>query len=150
MLPVKSRTKRPFLVTLLAIVVLLLSIANGGKVIVALTGWAALGALNLSIPLWLVVVTGAVWGVIWLVEAWGLWRLWPPARPAGITLFVIYPIQMLAMQAAFTRGAYELGLLPSEAITSALAAGLVALILTRPGIRHAFEHPVEEPETHEC
>jgi hypothetical protein len=150
MLSVKTRTKRPFLVTLLAVVVLLLAMVNGGRTTIALTRWTALGALDLSIPLWLVAISGAVWGAIWLVEAWGLWRLWPPARPAGITLFIVYPIHMLAMQAAFTRGAYEFGLLPSMAITSALAAGLVALILTWPGIRTRFEHPVEEPEEHDC
>jgi hypothetical protein len=141
--------KRPFLVTLLATAVLLLSIANGGRGAITLARWPELGALDLSIPLWLVAASGIVWGIVWLVEAWGLWRLWPPARLAGIILFIIYPIHMLGMQAAFTRGPYERGLLPSMAIVSALAAGLVAFILTRPRFRNLFTNPVEEPEKYD-
>ena len=141
--------KRPFLVTLLAIAVLLLSIANGGRGIITLARWPELGALDLSIPLWLVAASGIVWGIIWLAEAWGLWRLWPPARLAGIILFVVYPIHMLGMQAAFTRGPYERGLLGTQVIVSAAAAGLVAFILTRHGLRNLFTHPVEEPEKHD-
>jgi len=146
---VKSRTNRPFLVTLLAFVVLLLAILNIGKAAVAAGRWSALNALGLSMPTWLLVVTGAVWGAIWLVEAWGLWRLWPPARPAAITLFIVYPIQMLAEQALFVQGPYERGLLPALTVLSALAAALVAFILTRPAILTQFEHPVEEPDSHD-
>lgn len=143
------RSKRPFLVTLLALVVLLLAILNGGRAAVALGRWNALSTLDLLIPSWLLAVTGIVWGAIWLVEAWGLWRLWPPARPAGITLFIVYPIQMLAEQALFMRGPYERGLLPTVAVGSALAAALVAVILTRPAILARFEHPREESEPYD-
>ena len=147
MLPVKARTKRPILVTLLAVLVLLLSVVNGGRAAETLLHWSTLAGLDLSIPLWLVAGSGILWSAAWLAEAWGLWRAWPPARVAGIILFVVYPIHMLGMQAAFARGAYEHGQLPFMAITSALAAGLVAFILTRPGIRRSFEpHPVEEPQ----
>jgi hypothetical protein len=135
------------LVTLLAGVVLLLSMANGGRAAVALARWGALGALDLSIPLWLVAGSGILWGIAWLAEAWGLWRLKPSARMAGIILFALYPIHMLGMQAAFARGVYERDQLPFAAVSWALAAGLIALILTRPAIRLAFEHPVEEPDT---
>ena len=146
---VKSRTNRPFLVTLLAFVVLLLAILNVGKAAVAAGRWAVLNTLDLTMPPWLLVITGAVWGAIWLVEAWGLWRLWPPARPAAITLFIVYPIHMLAEQALFVQGPYERGLLPILAIGSALAAALVAFILTRPAVLNRFENPVEEPESHD-
>lgn len=143
------RSKRPLLVTLLALLVLLLAILNGGRAAVALGRWSALNALGLTMPTWLLVTSGAVWGAIWLVEAWGLWRLWPPARPAGITLFMVYPIQMLAEQALFVQGPYERGLLPALTVGSILAAALVAFILTRPAILTQFEHPVEEPEPHD-
>jgi hypothetical protein len=126
-------------------VVLLLAVVNGGKAAETLLHWSTLNSLDLSIPLWLVAGSGILWGAAWLVEAWGLWRAWPPARVAGIILVVLYPIHMLGMQAAFARGAYEHDQLPFVAITSALAAGLVVFILTRPGIRQSFEHPVEEP-----
>ncbi len=142
-----ANPKRPFLVTLLAVVVLLLAVVNGGRAIETLLHWSTLSGLDLSIPLWLVAGSGILWGAAWLVEAVGLWRGWPPARVAGMILFVLYPIHMLGMQAAFARGAYERDQLSFTAITSALVAGLVALILTRPGIRRSFEHhPVEEPQ----
>lgn len=142
----RTAKTRPFLVTLLAGVVLLLSVVNGGIATVALTRWETLSALSLSIPLWLVAGSGILWAAVWLAEAWGLWRLLSPARPAGMILFVLYPIHMLAMQAIFARGVYERGQLPFSAITSALVAGAVALILTRPDIRDLFQHPAEEPQ----
>jgi hypothetical protein len=145
-LPVKPRTKRPFLVTLLAGAVLFLAIANGGRAAVALSRWPALSALTLAIPLWLVAGSGVVWGIAWLVECWGLWMLKPRARAAAMILFVLYPIHMLGMVAIFAQGAYERDRLPSAVITAAIAAGLVAFSLSRPGLRQAFDHPPEEPD----
>jgi hypothetical protein len=143
---VKSRAKRPLLVTLLAAVVFLLSAADFGRAVVALLRRPTLIALNLSIPLWLVAGSGAAWGIVWLAESWGLWALQPRARAAAIILFVLYPITMLGMQAIYAQGAYERDRLPFEAITSALLAGLVALILSRPGIRQSFDRPPKEPD----
>lgn len=136
--------KRPFLVTLLAVVVFLLSALSWGQAAYALARRAFLNALDLSIPLWVIAASGLVWGVIFLITAWGLWTLRAWARIAAIVSFVLYPIVTLGLQVAFAQGVYERGRLPFMAAISALIAGLVALILTRRRIRASFEGPVEE------
>jgi len=140
--------KRPFLVTLLAVVVFLLSCANLARAAIGIARWPLLATLPETLPSQAAIGLGGVWGAVWLVEGWGLWTLRWWARPAGIALFVLYEIAILGDQAVFTRGPYEQGAMLGAVIGSILWAGLVALTLTRSHVRQAFHSAHEEPPIH--
>lgn len=134
-----KQAKRPALVTWLALVVFSLAVANLGSVYAGLARRWVFAALDLDLPVWLLMIHGGLWGMIWLVVAWALWRLLSWSRYLTIVLFVMYALTTIGQQVVFTRGAYERGRLPFVFITAALFISLVAIVLTRPRIRRAFE-----------
>ncbi len=140
--------KRPFLVTLLAAAVLLLSIVNLTRAAVGIARWPVFATLPETLPTQISIALGALWGVVWMVEGWELWTLRHRARMAGIALFVLYQIAILGEQALFARGPYERGLIPGAVVTSILLVGLAVLALTRPAVRQAFTSQYEESSIH--
>ena len=121
------------------------SLARAG---VGIARWPMLMSLPETLPTQVSIGLGAVWGIVWAIESWGLWTLRSWARPAGFALFVLYQIAILGEQAVFAHGLYERGLIPGAIVTSILLSGLVAFGLTRPLIRHAFTSAHEEPPLH--
>ncbi len=135
----KPKTKRPLFVTLLAAVVFSLSAASFAGLITGLTRWQIFVDLGLSLPLLLRMVSGAVWGLVWLVFAWGLWRLLPWARLGTLICWVIYQVTTIGQQVLFTRGNYERERIPLTIGIVLLLTGLVIGGLVHPGVRQAFE-----------
>jgi hypothetical protein len=66
-------SKRPFLVTLLAFVVLTITAVHLVRFFLALSWWEFLSGLPGVSPLYLA-VTGLTWALIGLPLAWGLWQ----------------------------------------------------------------------------
>jgi hypothetical protein len=145
--------KRPGVVTTLALAVLLLAVINLAGVFVAVRRWPVYEVLDLSLPLWVLTVFRAVWGLAWLTGAWGLWRMASWARRGMVVALPLYLLLVLGQQAVFVRGDYERGQLSFLAGISILSAALVAFILTRKRIRQAFERPsgrlsIDHPTNH--
>ena len=80
--------RRPFLVTLLALLVLSITGLYLLRFITALSLWSFLGDLPRVSPLYLA-LDGLVWAVIGLLVFWGLWRgsAWTP-RVTRVTALV--------------------------------------------------------------
>lgn len=84
------KASRPFSVTILAVVVLILSVYYFTRLIVILRGWNFWAANLLPNSDWYLLLTGLVWGMIFLVGAAGLWLGWTPARKGMLILVPIY------------------------------------------------------------
>lgn len=138
--------KRPLSVTWLSIGVLILAVANLLGVYAGITRWPVFSGLELSLPLWLLVVSYGVFGITWLIAAWGLWQLRDRARLAAMLLSVVYEIVILSRQFIFTEAAYDRERLLLTTIQAVLFVALVIFILTRPGVRQAFARN-GEPES---
>ena len=139
-----ASSKRPGVVTTLALAVLLLAVINLTGVFAAVRRWPVYETLDLSLPLWALTAFHAAWGLAWLALAWGLWRMLSWARRGIFVALPVYLLLVLGQQAIFVRGDYERGRLPFLAGLSVLSTALVAFILSRRRIRQAFErhdHP---------
>jgi hypothetical protein len=137
-------SKRPPFVTLLAVVVFILSAASLASLAAGLSRWHLFADLRLALPLWLILTSGSIWGIIWLVVAWGLWRLLPWARRTAIVCFIVYLVVNIGQQGLFAHGDYERARLPFIIGASVLLGALVTWGLTRPRVQQAFEQSGEE------
>jgi hypothetical protein len=84
-----QKPKRPFLVTVLAVVVLSITIVQLMRFINSLVLWDFLTDLLGAQPLYLA-LTGLIWFILGLVLFWGLWRGKPRAPLATRILGVIF------------------------------------------------------------
>ena len=134
-----ERHKRPRFVTILALSVLFLSIANLWSVYSAATRSDLLSTLNLKLPLWLATASGAVWGAIWLAVAWGLWRLHPAARKATLIALPIYVLYRSGIQLIFTTSTYERNRLPFLIVVTLTLLITAIFGLTHKNVQQAFE-----------
>jgi hypothetical protein len=142
-----KQKKRPAFVTWLAWAVLILGAVNLGRVYAGWTRRDVYATLDLSLPIWLPMLSGGMWGLIWLAMAWGLWRRLPWARRWMLIAFPVYELMVIGEQAVFARGAYERGRL---VFAIGLAVGLtlfIGLMLNRPRIRQAFVHDDGQDES---
>jgi hypothetical protein len=134
----RDRARRPAFVTWLAVAVLLLAGANGLAAVGGAVRWPLLTSLELTLPPWALVAPAAVWGAIWLIIAFGLWRLRAWARWALMLAFPLYEIIVIGQQTVFARGGYERGRLPFAAGLAVLLTGAVVFLMTRRRVREAF------------
>ncbi len=141
---VLDRPKRPFGVTLLAMAVLVLAVVNLWRVPYTIQHRELLGSLSLPFPLALHAALGGIWGMGWLVAAWGLWRLKEWARRATLVLVPIYQAYTLIWQAIFARSDYQRGRWPFTIAAAVLVTALFLWILARPRTRCAFEYEKRE------
>lgn len=131
--------KRPRVVTWLALLVLLLGVANLIGTWGLLVRWQVLTLVDLSLPLWALLVPAVVWGVIWPVIAMGLWGLRPWARLGVLIGFPLYELILVGRQVLFAQGAYSRSALPFKAAFALLLTASIIFVLTRPRIRRAFD-----------
>lgn len=134
-----ARHKRPRFVTILAFSVLFLSTVNLWSVYSAVTRSSLFSTLNLNLPLWLATASGAVWGLLWLVLAWGLWRLYAPARKVTLITLPIYALYRNGIQLIFVTATYERNRLPFLIVVTGTLLIVAILGLTRQNVRQAFE-----------
>jgi hypothetical protein len=140
----KPKPKRPLFVTLLAGVVFSLSAVSFASLAVGLARWQIFVDLDLSLPLWLLAASGGVWGLVWLVFAWGLWRLLPWARRGTMVCWVVYQVMTIGQQVLFARGSYERERLPFTVCATILLTALVIVGLMHPRVRQVFEDSNEQ------
>jgi len=125
--------------------------------ILLLGGWiAALGAVNvirviqaiqladfiislgLSLPPYLLIGVSAVWALVFLACALGLWRLRSWARRATVIAVPLYELALLAGRALFARSDYARQAWPSALIWAGVTILLTWVLLSLPGARRAF------------
>lgn len=137
-MPVRAR-QRPRIVTWLALLVLLIGVANLLGAYGLLGRWRVLIGAELSLSPWGLLIPAAVWGVGWGVLAWGLWTLRPWARRATLLAFPLYELMLIGRRLVFAQSVYARGRLPCAAGLGLLATVLVITVLTRPRVRRAFD-----------
>ena len=84
----RRRKKRPFLVTLLAVLVLFISCINFIRLIEAIRTWDFLASLPGVSPLY-IALTGLFWTLVGFPLAWGIWRGNPKAPLATQILVLV-------------------------------------------------------------
>ncbi|HOA23478.1 MAG TPA: hypothetical protein PK801_08195 [Aggregatilineales bacterium] len=131
--------KRPRVVTWLAVLVLIVGVANLLGAYGLASRWRVLTSLEMTLPPWGLLIPALVWGVGWLVLAWGLWRLRPWAWWGTLIAFPLYELMLIGRQVFFVRAAYARGRLPFAAGLAVAVTALVIFVLTRRGVRQAFE-----------
>lgn len=142
--------KRPFSVTLLLWLVLILSAWGVTRFVAALRAWDILYEFDASLsPLYLS-ITGAGWGVAGGVLLSSIWRGRPWARPAIVTSFFIWLIEYWLERILFQP--------PRANLPFALACSVIVIIITvsitiLPGTKSFFtkseehEQPTENPNS---
>lgn len=83
--------KRPFPVTLLALIVLLIAILNGARFGAALNSWDVLTAYAPHPGPFYIALTGLFWCLAGLLTGYGLWRLHPTGWVAAWAFCLLYP-----------------------------------------------------------
>ncbi len=131
--------KRPAIVTCLALVVFFLAVANLGSIYFGLAHRSLFASLRLSLPYWVPILLNGAWGILWIVVAWGLWRLLPWARQALMLVFPSYTLGRIGLQLMFAQGDYERGRLPFLSGVALALSMLLIFGMTRPRIQQAFE-----------
>jgi hypothetical protein len=135
----KRDKKRPISVTWLAAGAFCISVGNLIGVYGGLARWSLYTTLALVVSPGLLAGMQAVWGVVWLAAAWGLWRLKPWARPALLIVSPVYAVYQLGMQVFLAQAGYFRGRLPFTAVLAALLLGGIFAVMTRPRVKDAFE-----------
>jgi len=99
--PTSTRSPRPASVTILALGVLIIAVLNLTRCGLALRYWDYLDALTNVSPLYLA-LSGLVWGLVGLPQAWGLLRgkLWAPPlmRAVALTYAMYYWLDQVFLQ----------------------------------------------------
>jgi hypothetical protein len=129
--------------------VFVIAIFNLGSAAGGLDRRQMLSEVQLSMPLWLLIAQGGIWGIVWLALTGGLWMLREWARRATLVAFPLYELAVLSQRVLFARGDYERGRLPFAVGVGIVTAALVVLVLTRSPIVSAFKHtasPEKEQE----
>ncbi len=132
-----KKIKRPLLVTLLAVGVLILTVYNATRFGTALAEWdLLLKFMPRPGPIY-IAATGLFWTFVLLVAALSLWFGWRWARPtAAISIFVYaayYWLDRLIYQSSVPRENQ-----PFSLIVTIVFLCLTALVLLLPGSRKFF------------
>lgn len=130
--------KRPRSVTFFALAVLYLSVVNLARAGVALNGALFARTLPLSLSLDYVVVNGLVWGIVFGMGAWGVWRLATWARRLLLIAIVVYQIHVWVNHWLFDTSTYARQVWPFHAGISLTWMAVVWLFLFLPGIRRLY------------
>lgn len=142
--------RRPFGVTLLLWMVLILSAWGVVRLIAALRWWVVLTEFGPSLsPLYLS-VTGAGWGVVGGVLLSGILRRKKWAAPGAVAFILLWLIEYWIERIFFQS---ERANLPFVLSSSILVVGIVVILANLPRTKSFFakseehEQPVEKPDT---
>ena len=130
--------QRPSIVTGLALVVLILAGANLVAVISGIMRWQDIAPLKLGLPLAVLLISPAIWTVIWIVIGWGLFILRQWARLALPVAFLLYELMIIGQQILFARQAYTRERLPFAIITALVGLAIILFAISRRRVREAF------------
>jgi hypothetical protein len=132
--------KRPFVVTIFALLVLLLAAWNIFQAFSAWQNYDLMRALNLSTEANLLIIIGLTWATGFGLAAWGLWRLRSWGRTWMLIAIVAYQAQQWIMRFALMRSSDEVIRRPADVVLSLLSIAVVWGFLFIPKIRRLYRH----------
>jgi len=132
------RRKRPRSVHLFALAVLYLGVMNLVRARLALDGQSFAQTLLPTMPLTYLGVGGLVWGSVFVVAAFGVWRLWQWARTLLLAAIIVYQLHIWANHLIFDTSAYSRLVWPFQIGISVAWIVVVWGFLFLPGIRRVF------------
>jgi hypothetical protein len=132
--------KRPFAVTIFALLVLLLAAWNAFQVWSAVQRYDLMRRLDLATEADLLMVSGATWTIGFGLAAWGLWRLRTWGRTWMLIAIVAYQAQQWMMRLSLVRSSDEVIRRPADAFLALLSIALVWGFLFIPKIRRLYRN----------
>jgi len=130
--------KRPFGVTIFALLVLLLAAWSAFQVASVAQRYDLMRALDVTTQANLLIVIGLTWTIGFGLAAWGLWRLRSWGRIWTLIAIVVYQIQQWLMRLALSRSSDEVIRRPADAFLSLLSIAMVWGFLFIPKIRRIY------------
>jgi hypothetical protein len=130
--------KRPFVVTLFSLLVLLLAAWNVFQIFSVGQRYDLMRALNLSTEANLLTVIGLTWTIGFGLAAWGLWRLRSWGRTWMLIAIVAYQAQQWIMRFALMRSSDEVIRRPADVVLSLLSIIVVWGFLFIPKIHRLY------------
>src|SRR5512137_1843080 len=132
--------KRPFVVTLFSLLVLLLAAWNVFQVFSVFQNYDLMRTLNLSTEANLLIVIGLTWVIGFGLAAWGLWRMRSWGRTWMLIAIVAYQAQQWIMRFSLMRSSDEVIRRPADVFLSLLSIVIVWGFLFIPKIRRLYRH----------
>jgi hypothetical protein len=132
--------KRPFVVTLFSLLVLLLAAWNVFQIISVWQRYDLMRVLNVTTPANLLIVMGATWAIGFGLAAWGLWRLRSWGRTWMLIAIVAYQAQQWIMRFTLVRSSDEVVRRPADLFLSLLSIAVVWGFLFIPKIRRLYRN----------
>ncbi len=132
--------KRPLVVTIFALLVLLLAAWNAFQVVSAVQPYDLMSALNLSTEANLLILMGVTWTIGFGLAAWGLWRLRSWGRIWMLIAIVAYQAQQWIMRLSLMRSSDEVIRRPADFWLSLLSIAVVWVFLFIPRIRKLYRN----------
>jgi len=130
--------KRPFVVTLFSLLVLLLAVWNVFQIFSVWQRYDLMRTLDLSTEANLLIVIGLTWAIGFGLAAWGLWRLRSWGRTWMLIAIVAYQAQQWIMRFALMRSSDEVIRRPADVVLSLLSIVIVWGFLFIPKIRRLY------------
>jgi hypothetical protein len=132
--------KRPFIVTLFSLLVLLLAVWNVFQIFSVWQRYDLMYTLNLSTEANLLIVIGLTWSIGFGLAAWGLWRLRSWGRTWMLIIIVVYQAQQWIMRFALMHSSDEVIRRPADVFLSLLSIVVVWGFLFIPKIRRLYRN----------
>ena len=134
--------KPPFVVTIFALLVLLLSAWSAFQVASVAQRYDLMRTLEVTTQANLLIVIGLTWTIGFGLAAWGLWRLRSWGRTWTLIAIVVYQIQQWLMRLALSSSSDEVIRRPADAFLSLLSIIVVWGFLFIPKIRRLYRDNV--------
>ncbi len=132
--------KRPFVVTIFALLVLLLAAWNVFQIFSVAQHYDLMNALNLTTQANLLVIIGLTWSIGFGLAAWGLWRLRSWGHTWMLIAIIIYQAQQWIMRFTLVRSSDEVIRRPADVFLSLLSIVVVWGFLFIPKIRRLYRN----------
>ena len=132
--------KRPFVVTLFSLLVLLLAAWNVFQVWNAVQRYDFMRTLNLTTAANLLIIMGVTWAIGFGLAAWGLWRLRSWGRTWMLIAIVAYQAEQWIMRLSLMRSSDEVIRRPADVLLSLLSIAVVWGFLFIPKIRRLYRN----------
>jgi hypothetical protein len=133
------RRKRLKSVTFLALAVLYLGAMNLARAWLALESQPFTRTLPLAIPLPYLAASALIWGLVFVVAAFGVWRLWPWARALLLGAIVLYQLHIWANHWIFDTSSYSRQVWPFHAGISVAWVVIIWGFSFLPSIRRLYQ-----------
>lgn len=136
----RGTVKRPFVVTLFSLLVLLLTAWNVFQVWTVFQKYDFMRTLNLTTEANLLLVGGVTWAIGFGLAAWGLWRKRSWGRTWTLIAIIAYQAQQWIMRLSLMRSPDEVIRRPADAFLAVLSIAVVWGFLFIPKIRRLYRN----------